>query len=92
MIKRFFSGLLVICMVLGLMVTPAFAFVEDEIFILSEEERQAQVDEIVRFVENHPTSQIVPISQGDLYCAKELTSSIVGDETDVVKQLKLIKA
>lgn len=92
MIKRFFSGLLVICMVLGLMVTPAFAFVEDKIFILSEEEHQAQVDEIVRFVENHPTSQIVPISQGDLYCAKELTSSIVGDETDVVKQLKLIKA
>lgn len=92
MIKKFLSGILATCMVIGLLVTPAFALVEDEIFVLSEEVRQDKAEEIIRSVETHPTAQVVPALSDDVRRVKGLTSSIVGDETNTVKQLGLIKS
>lgn len=92
MFKKFLAVVLAVVMIAGTNLVPVYAAMEDEIFTLSQAERQRKAEEIIHFVEAQQTAQIVPALSGDVYVVKELTCSIIKNEQDPVKQLGLIKS
>lgn len=88
MFKRFLAIVLAIVMIAGVNIGPAYAA---EFSGYTEEELQDNVSRVMQFIESHPTAQIGSIHPDDLHAIEKLTYKIVGDESDSVKQLELIR-
>lgn len=88
MFKRFLAIVLAVVMIAGVNISPVYAA---GLSGYTEKELQDSVSRVMQFIESHPTAQIGSIHSDDLQAIEKLTYKIVGDESDSVKQLELIR-